>query len=206
MQFSPESYRKIIEASARGRETLRQNAQKMREEYEKNPKKCEFCAKPIPFKDRLVNKYCSRYCRAKAVNPVRKAKNLKEVKSCRNCGVPTKNPKFCSTVCSAAFSRFDIAAWLRNDIDGSCVQGCSKAIKTYLIEESGNKCSKCGWSEIHPITLKVPLEINHIDGDSKNNKRENLEVLCPNCHSLTPNFRALNKKSSRKYRSRGDRD
>jgi hypothetical protein len=27
-----------------------------------------------------------------------------------------------------------------------------------------------------------------------------LEILCPNCHSLTPNFRALNKKSSRTYR------
>jgi hypothetical protein len=25
-------------------------------------------------------------------------------------------------------------------------------------------------------------------------------VLCPNCHSLTPNFRALNKKSSRSHR------
>lgn len=30
-----------------------------------------------------------------------------------------------------------------------------------------------------------------------NNKEENLELLCPNCHSLTDNFGALNKNSTR---------
>jgi 5-methylcytosine-specific restriction endonuclease McrA len=42
--------------------------------------------------------------------------------------------------------------------------------------------------------------VNHIDGDSKNNVYSNLEFLCPNCHSQTPNFRALNRKSTREYR------
>lgn len=39
----------------------------------------------------------------------------------------------------------------------------------------------CTWSET--------LEIHHIDGDKKNNARENIQVLCPNHHSITPNFR-----------------
>ena len=48
----------------------------------------------------------------------------------------------------------------------------------------------------NPITGKVPLTINHIDGNPRNNNPDNLEVLCPNCHALTPNYGALNKGNS----------
>ena len=37
-------------------------------------------------------------------------------------------------------------------------------------------------------------EIHHIDGNHYNNEESNLQLLCPNCHSLTPTFGALNKK------------
>jgi hypothetical protein len=68
----------------------------------------------------------------------------------------------------------------------------SKTIRNYLLNEVGCKCQKCGWGEINPITNVVPLEIHHKDGNCMNNNRENLEVLCPNCHSLTPNYKSLN--------------
>ena len=48
---------------------------------------------------------------------------------------------------------------------------------------------------------KVPLQIHHIDGNCLNNKEENLQLLCPNCHSLTETFGNLNKKSKRVYRN-----
>jgi len=35
----------------------------------------------------------------------------------------------------------------------------------------------------------VPLELNHKDGDHGNNSKGNLELLCPNCHALTPHYR-----------------
>lgn len=70
-------------------------------------------------------------------------------------------------------------------------------IRDYLFKKFQSKCGKCGWNEINPITFKVPLEVNHLDGNAKNCVEENLELLCPNCHSLTPNFRSLNKKSVR---------
>jgi 5-methylcytosine-specific restriction endonuclease McrA len=38
------------------------------------------------------------------------------------------------------------------------------------------------------------------DGNSENNLEENLRLLCPNCHSLSPNFRNLNKGYGRKWR------
>lgn len=60
----------------------------------------------------------------------------------------------------------------------------------------------CGWNEVHTITGKVPIQMEHIDGNSTNNRLENLKLLCPNCHSLTPTYGALNKGSGRKNRKR----
>jgi Zn finger protein HypA/HybF involved in hydrogenase expression len=69
-----------------------------------------------------------------------------------------------------------------------------------MIENGGEKCSMCGWNKKHSITGHVPLEIDHIDGNSQNNIESNLRILCPNCHSLTPYFRNLNKGNGRKWR------
>lgn len=48
------------------------------------------------------------------------------------------------------------------------------------------KCNKCGIKEW--CGDEITLEVDHIDGDWKNNNRDNLRFLCPNCHSLTSNF------------------
>jgi hypothetical protein len=34
---------------------------------------------------------------------------------------------------------------------------------------------------------KITLELHHIDGNRYNNSLDNLQMLCPNCHSMTPN-------------------
>ena len=65
--------------------------------------------------------------------------------------------------------------------------------KRFLIEKNGAKCQKCSWSEINPSTNRIPIEIDHIDGDCNNNKLSNLRLLCPNCHSLTPTYKGANK-------------
>lgn len=76
----------------------------------------------------------------------------------------------------------------------------SKYIRRYLFEQANNKCTLCGWGEINPTTKKSPLEIDHIDGNCKNNRPENLRLICPNCHSLTPTYRSLNKGNGNKER------
>lgn len=75
-----------------------------------------------------------------------------------------------------------------------------KTIRRYLFEKKGLACWKCGWCQINPVTQRVPLQVNHIDGDPLNNKEENLELICPNCHSVTPTFGALNKGKGRAIR------
>ena len=38
----------------------------------------------------------------------------------------------------------------------------------------------------------IPLELHHINGVSSDNRLENLQLLCPNCHALTDNYRGKN--------------
>jgi len=59
--------------------------------------------------------------------------------------------------------------------------------KNALISERGYKCEGCGLSEWRGNRLV--LELEHKNGDRKDNTRENLELLCPNCHSQTPTWR-----------------
>jgi Zn finger protein HypA/HybF involved in hydrogenase expression len=55
------------------------------------------------------------------------------------------------------------------------------------------KCEECGWAKIS-IDGRLPLELDHINGDRHDNRLENLRVLCPNCHSLQITHRGKNRK------------
>jgi hypothetical protein len=64
-----------------------------------------------------------------------------------------------------------------------------------VFEEQNFSCSCCGIDSWQGE--KLPLELDHIDGDNQNNKRDNLRALCPNCHSLTSTWRGRNKRISK---------
>ena len=49
-----------------------------------------------------------------------------------------------------------------------------------------NRCEQCGIDSWRHAPLNVAL--HHINGDGTDNRRENLQMLCPNCHSLTENY------------------
>lgn len=53
-------------------------------------------------------------------------------------------------------------------------------------------CSNCGATEW--LGQPIPLELDHLDGDKNNNRIDNLRLICPNCHALTPTYRGKNTK------------
>lgn len=68
---------------------------------------------------------------------------------------------------------------------GNCIK--SHKLKLKLIKDGvkENKCEICGVTEWQGKPL--PLELHHIDGDHYNNDLSNLQILCPNCHSIQDN-------------------
>lgn len=120
---------------------------------------------------------------------------------CNNCNttLPRKQ-KYCSNACQVEYQhKLYITDWKTGEECGW--SGKTKQLSHHIIKYMLNKtecaCEECGWNKHHPIDNRPLVEIDHIDGDASNCKEENLRVLCPNCHSMTPTFRARNKKSSR---------
>lgn len=113
---------------------------------------------------------------------------------------------YCSKSCwGSDTTAIKLEAYLRGEWNGSRDSGeISSIVRKFLLEESGYKCSQCAWDKINPVTGRCPVEIDHIDGDSENNVRSNLRVICPNCHSLTPTYKALNMtgRGTRSYRKK----
>ena len=78
--------------------------------------------------------------------------------------------------------------------NGTCTLKPSRILKKlieYNIKEY--RCEECGISEWNG--KEIILELHHKDGKHSNNKLENLQILCPNCHSQTENFRYKNRKN-----------
>jgi RNA polymerase subunit RPABC4/transcription elongation factor Spt4 len=69
------------------------------------------------------------------------------------------------------------------------------SLRYRILYEQNGKCDKCGLDEW--MGEKLILELEHKDGNHKNNLRSNLEMLCPNCHSLTETWRGRNKTQKR---------
>lgn len=127
------------------------------------------------------------------------------VLKCINCNKETKrNNKYCSNNCQKEFEYKEyIENWKNKKEDG--LRGeyqISMYIKTYLFRKFDNKCARCGWGEVNPYTNKIPLEVEHIDGNYKNNDENNLILLCPNCHALTSTYKGANLNNGRKSRNK----
>ena len=130
------------------------------------------------------------------------------MKYCAYCGkeltIEQRHNSYCSSECANnAKIQKKVDAWTNGEFNGQQANGSlSTTIRNYLLKKANYRCEKCGWGEINPTTGKVPLEIHHEDGNYLNNKPENLKVLCPNCHALTPSYKALNKSERERSQTR----
>ena len=124
---------------------------------------------------------------------------------CKYCGeqLDKVSKTYCSPKCKhdEEYKTY-VEKWLSGIENGAIkdnAMSLSKFARRYIRERDFGKCVLCGWNEINPSTKKSPLHIDHIDGDYKNNRPENLRLLCPNCHSLTSTYGSLNNGNGRPY-------
>lgn len=80
-----------------------------------------------------------------------------------------------------------------DDILQENVSYSSDMLKKRLIAEGIKQqvCECCGLSEW--MGKPIPLELHHVNGNHYDNRLSNLKILCPNCHSITENYRGKNK-------------
>lgn len=79
----------------------------------------------------------------------------------------------------------------------------SDTLKYRLVKEGLKqwKCEKCGNEGVWE-GKELVLELHHINGNHYDNRLENLQILCPNCHSQTDNFRNKNSTKAVKPKKR----
>lgn len=121
---------------------------------------------------------------------------------CNVCGEHLKGKQkiFCSISCFKAdqYIKF-IERWKAGNEKGyiGLNKTLSKHIRKYMLKKENYTCQICGWDKKHPIDGLPLVEIHHIDGNCENTLESNLQVLCPNCHSMTNTFRRRNESSKR---------
>lgn len=87
------------------------------------------------------------------------------------------------TPCATAKRR---ATWAAKRAQVPWEQLSYRSRRLIVIEEQHFKCLECSIDEWNG--KPIVLQIDHIDGDRKNNTRDNLRALCPNCHSQTEDW------------------
>lgn len=84
-------------------------------------------------------------------------------------------------------------------LNGKCPDYQTFKLKKRMIDSGyiKDECELCGWKEKRKGELYTPCELHHKDGNPHNHLRNNLILLCPNCHSLTNTHRSKNRARSK---------
>ena len=124
--------------------------------------------------------------------------------NCVHCGKETKwgdskLNKYCSNTCHAAHRRSEILKeWLNGTYFNK--KGVPPDIaKEWISEQQGHKCLLCGIKDWNG--KPIVFQFDHIDGNPDHNTKENIRMVCPNCHSQTETYGVKNKNSKNSRRN-----
>ncbi|WP_082995907.1 HNH endonuclease [Mycobacterium alsense] len=124
--------------------------------------------------------------------------------TCLGCGIDLDGRRlkvFCTNACQQSHRRrLLLEAWLDT---GACGRTSYQGhyVRDYLHEQQSGCCAICGIEDQwNGVTLA--LIVDHINGDARDNRRDNLRLICPNCDSQLPTYKARNRGRGRYYRRR----
>ena len=156
---------------------------------------------------KLPMRFCSQSCASGASN-----RKYTEETFCLYCGASLgigctgHSKKYCNQEHAAlALQQAFLDRWLSTGIPNNFTGGgrgntipCLY-VRRYIIEEQKHYCAICGDPDIWKGS-PLRFVLDHTDGDSTNNRRENLRLICPNCNSQTSTFSGHNRGKGRKAR------
>jgi hypothetical protein len=178
-----------------------QRKEKRIEQYLVSPKYCKCCTKVIDYNNRRKI-FCNSSCSATFNNLQKIERTVPLTWNCVYCSknhvtIKWRPGTYCNNNCQHAHQNKErVRQWLEEGINWG--MQVPKWVKRYLIEQRGHACEICRLSTW--LENDITLECDHIDGNHNNNVPLNLRLLCPNCHSQTPTYKAKNLGSGRASR------
>lgn len=170
-------------SKARFVEYNQQQAREARARYEAGEKRCPNCGDRIPYEKR-ASTFCSQRCSAIFSNERRQRK----WNTCPCGGRAKRRNKFCDNCIATGRHRFPLNLRFE-DLKSD------QSRRRRLLHECGHRCEICGQAEWEDQPM--PVVLDHIDGNSDNNTRANLRLICPNCNALLPTFAGRNRGNGR---------
>ena len=125
--------------------------------------KSNFCSRKCFSEHNKTAETITQECGYCGKNVTRKASDIRKTKN--KSGII-----YCNKNCAASH---------KTGIRSTNWKGGNYSYRKRALREYNSSCSRCGYNEY----IKV-LQVHHVDHDRRNNDIENLEVLCPTCHTV----------------------
>ena len=148
---------------------------------------CVNCKKEIYIKKRSPHTVKCDECKNK------KVERIKQPKKCLECSNLFFGNKFCSSSCATMYNKKK--KWLDIEKNNGIGNYGIRTIKNYLIYKRGHQCEICKATKW--MGQNIPLVLDHINGRAKDNRLENLQLVCGNCDMQLPTYKSKNKNSDR---------
>lgn len=198
MSFNHATKEQIISWAKLGGDTSHARTEERKKIYYLNPKICKNCGTTISYEKRRTT-FCSKRCAAIFNNlncskhPTgykSKYETIGYEKSCDYCGKTVKRNRKIKKGSHVFCSHEHQHLYFTEQKIKNKQHVKPESLRHYIIATRGYRCEKCKldiW-----MGNAIPLDMHHIDGDSKNNDLKNLKLFCKNCHGQTDNYGAKN--------------